>query len=179
MKHRIFKRYKTRKRGGQRYWVRKRLKNYGMKFMNKRDMNRLIIQREKEGIIVVPTYEGYLFYNPNTREMKSVFEAKRKNFGSLSDDITIDIGREMAERHRKRLKPLKELIHLEGTASQDTLKKIRDAENVSILLDVQNELSNRLFKKNNFYDLDKNQQVNISKLIRKNIETSILDEDET
>lgn len=80
MKHKIYKRYKTKKRGGQHYWVGQ--KTYGSKFMSKRELNKLILRREKEGIIVLPTYEAFIFHDPETRERKVIFEAKKKNYGS-------------------------------------------------------------------------------------------------
>lgn len=79
MKRRIWVRRKDRVK--QRYWVGR--KNYGSKFMSKRELNKLISQREKEGIIVLPIYEGFIFHDPETRERKVIFEAKKKNYGMV------------------------------------------------------------------------------------------------
>lgn len=53
-------------------------KNFSSKFMNKKDLNKLVERREKEGIIPVPINDGVMFYNPKTRDTKDIFEAKKK-----------------------------------------------------------------------------------------------------
>lgn len=78
MKHRI--RIKRKDGIRQRYWVGR--KNYGSRYMPKRELNKLISKREKEGITVIPINEGFMFYNPKTREAKDIFESKRKNYGA-------------------------------------------------------------------------------------------------
>ena len=129
MKRKVFKRYRVRKRGGQHYWVGRRLQiNYGIKFMNKRDINRLIRQREKEGIIVLPTYEGFIFHDPETRERKVIFEAKKKNYGMAwsgkTDTPLIDYPKSYG--YKKRVKMMSPETFIELTRKEAMGRVLRN-----------------------------------------------------
>ncbi len=131
---------------------------------------------------------------------------KRKTFGSFeldqseTDDIVIDLGRKVADKHRRQLAGLKgiakdieekmakeipdDLGYIitkrgmrpikidEGAKSQIARDLIRTAENELVRQDIQAGLAKKLFGKDYFFELDKNQKSKVNRLIRKNIETN-------
>ena len=139
----------------------------------------------------------------NEREAKFkilVDKLEKKNFGSFGeendDDIVINLGRKIAEKHRRQLSGLKDIAQdvdqkktpVTGFLITDTgIKRLivypkdkpkiagelfRKAESRLITEDLQGELAKKLYNKDTFFMLDKNKKARVNRLIRKNIETT-------
>ncbi len=130
----------------------------------------------------------------------------RRNYGSFGDefsdkdDIVIEIGRKVADKHRRQLIGLNDIaknvdeklareipddigfavtpkgiqrLRLNPEDKKDIARElIRTAENELIRQDIQDGLAQKLHKKDYYFLLDKEQKAKINRMIRKNIETN-------